>query len=52
MAWQVAHAVPATAACFMVVPPKLLNVDGAWQDSQAALPNGTCVPGGVTTVTP
>ena len=34
------------------VPPKFVNVAAAWQVSQAAAPNGMCVAGGVTMVTP
>jgi len=52
VAWQVAHAVPVTGPCFIAVPPKLLNADGAWQLSHALPLNGMCVGGGVTTVTP
>ena len=52
VAWQVAQATPATGAWFIAVPPKLVNFVGAWHDSQAAVPTGMCVAGGVTTVTP
>ena len=34
------------------MPPKFVNFDGEWHDSQLALPNGMCVGGGVTTLTP
>ena len=49
---KVAQAVPATGAWFIVVPLKFVNFAGAWQPSQAAVPTGMCVPGGVTIVTP
>ena len=52
VAWQVAQAVPATGVWFIAVPLKLVNFDGAWQLSHAAVPTGMCVVGGVTTVTP
>jgi len=52
VSWQVAHGVPATGACFIAVPPKVSKPAGAWQVSQAALPNGMWVAGGVTIVTP
>ena len=52
VSWHVEQAIAATGACFIAVPPKLLNKVAEWQDSQVALPNGMCVAGGVTTVTP
>ena len=52
VSWQVAQGVPLTGAWFIAVPPKFVNFAGAWQVSQAAVPIGMCVPGGVTIVTP
>ena len=52
VSWQVAQVVPATGAWFIAVPPKLVNLAGAWQLSQAAVPTGMWVAGGVITVTP
>ena len=52
VSWQVVHPIAVTAEWFIGVPEKAVNLVGAWQLSQAALPTGICVAGGVTTVTP
>jgi len=52
VSWHVAHGTPATGAWFIGVPAKLANAAAAWQLSHPAVPNGMCVPGGDTGVTP
>lgn len=52
VSWHVAQGTPATGAWFIGVPPKLVKIATAWQLSHAAVPTGTWVAGGVTTLTP
>src|SRR5579864_8502298 len=40
--WQLKHDTPATAACFMDPPEKLVKLEGMWQVSHAAAPTGMC----------